>query len=106
MGCDAVSLDDGSPALRESVVVLSSRITMEFFMYLLRFDHLVVSKRRAQSRSAASLYSRGTETSAAPLRKSQDLQLYQAYIHKVLIILNENFQRESHKPYSPPTSVT
>jgi hypothetical protein len=32
--------------------------------------------------------------------------VYQDYIHKVPIILHDNLQRESHKPYGPPTSVT
>jgi hypothetical protein len=32
--------------------------------------------------------------------------VYHDYIHKVPDISHENLQRESHKPYSPPTSVT
>jgi hypothetical protein len=28
------------------------------------------------------------------------------YIHKVSLIIHDNLQRESHKPYGPPTSVT
>jgi len=27
-------------------------------------------------------------------------------MHKVPVILHDNLQRESHKPYGPPTSVT
>ena len=34
------------------------------------------------------------------------LDLYQDYIHKVPVILHDDRQRESHKPYGPPTSVT
>jgi hypothetical protein len=32
--------------------------------------------------------------------------LEQDYVHKVPVILIDNLQRDSHKPYSPPTSVT
>jgi len=32
--------------------------------------------------------------------------LYQDYIHKITVVLQDNFQCESHKPYGPPTSVT
>jgi hypothetical protein len=28
------------------------------------------------------------------------------YIHSLPVILNDNLQRESHKPYGPQTSVT
>ena len=35
-----------------------------------------------------------------------NFELQQDYIHKVLVILQDNVQRESHKPYAPPTSVT
>jgi len=108
VGCDTVSLDDWSPALREILVVLSSRITLGFFMYIFTLECETTLSRNVgrQSRGAASPYSRGTETSTAPLRKSQDSQLKQIYISEFPIILNENFQRESHKPYGPTTSVT
>jgi hypothetical protein len=32
--------------------------------------------------------------------------VWQDYIHNVPIILHDNLQRGSHKPYGPPTSVT
>jgi hypothetical protein len=32
--------------------------------------------------------------------------LYQGYIYKVPVVLYNHLQRESHKPYGPPTSVT
>ena len=32
------------------------------------------------------------------------LQRYE--IHNVPVILHDNLQRESHKPYAPPTTVT
>jgi hypothetical protein len=33
-------------------------------------------------------------------------ELQQDYIHKVPVILHDNLQRESHKTYGTPTSVT
>jgi hypothetical protein len=37
---------------------------------------------------------------------SRNPPLYQDYIHKVSVILHDSLQRESDKPYGPPTSVT
>jgi hypothetical protein len=34
------------------------------------------------------------------------IYIYHYYIHKVPVILHDNLQRESHKPYGPPSSVT
>jgi hypothetical protein len=42
-----------------------------------------------------------------PIRRFiRGFTLKQDYIHKVPVILHNNLQRESHKPYDPPTSVT
>jgi hypothetical protein len=34
------------------------------------------------------------------------LSIWRYYIYKVSVILHDNLQRESHKPYAPPTWVT
>jgi hypothetical protein len=35
-----------------------------------------------------------------------NLYLYQDYIYKVPVVLHDNLQRESHKPFGPLISVT
>ena len=32
--------------------------------------------------------------------------VHQDYIHKMPLVLHDNLQHESHKPYGPPTTVT
>jgi len=78
VGFDAVSPDDLSPALRDRIVVLSSGITTRFFVYIFTLeDETTLLSRNVgrPSHGAASPYSRGTETSTAPPRKSQDSEL-------------------------------
>jgi hypothetical protein len=38
--------------------------------------------------------------------RQKERSLWQDYIHKVPVIMHDNLQGQSHKTYSPPTSVT